>query len=98
MHNLKAVVDRTGKLLATDTIYPHVPRNDWDGSLRTLAAICKQHAVEVVSIGNGTGSRETDKLAALSEGAAPVGSCHAVDFVRPVGEAHEDRTACAAPL
>lgn len=57
-----AVVDRTGKLLATDTIYPHVPRNDWDGSLRTLAAICKQHAVEVVSIGNGTGSRETDKL------------------------------------
>ncbi|MFK7742731.1 MAG: Tex family protein, partial [Planctomycetota bacterium] len=59
-----AIVDRTGKLLATETIYPHVPRNDWDGSLRTLARLCKQHAVEVVSIGNGTGSRETDKLVA----------------------------------
>jgi uncharacterized protein len=58
-----AVVDRTGKLLATTTIFPHVPRDDWDGSLRTLALLCKQHAVNLVSIGNGTASRETDKLA-----------------------------------
>ncbi|MBL8754102.1 MAG: RNA-binding transcriptional accessory protein [Planctomycetes bacterium] len=58
-----AVVDRTGKLLATTTIYPHVPKDDWDGSLRILAVLCKQHAVNLVSIGNGTASRETDKLA-----------------------------------
>ena len=58
-----AVVDRTGKVLATTTIYPHVPKDDWDGSLRTLAVLCKQHAVNLVSIGNGTASRETDKLA-----------------------------------
>jgi uncharacterized protein len=58
-----AVVDRTGKVLATTTIYPHVPKEDWEGSLRTLALLCKQHAVNLISIGNGTGSRETDKLA-----------------------------------
>ncbi|MCR9244849.1 MAG: RNA-binding transcriptional accessory protein [bacterium] len=58
-----AVVDRTGKLLDTATIYPHVPRNDWIGSLQTLTALCKKHAVALVSIGNGTASRETDKLA-----------------------------------
>ncbi|MFN3241612.1 MAG: Tex family protein [Planctomycetota bacterium] len=58
-----AIVDRTGKVLATDTIYPHAPRNDWDGSLRTLAVLCKQHGVDVISIGNGTASRETDRLA-----------------------------------
>ena len=58
-----AVVDRTGKLLATTTIYPHVPKEDWDGSLRTLAVLCKTHAVNLISIGNGTASRETDKLA-----------------------------------
>jgi uncharacterized protein len=58
-----AVVDRTGKLLATTTIYPHVPKEDWDGSLRMLAVLCKQHAVNLISIGNGTASRETDKLA-----------------------------------
>ena len=58
-----AVVDRTGKVLATGTIFPHVPRNDWDGSLRTLAALCQQHGVDVISIGNGTASRETDRLA-----------------------------------
>lgn len=57
-----AVVDRTGKVLATDTVYPHVPRNDWDGSIQRLAMMCKQHGVEVVSIGNGTGSRESDRL------------------------------------
>jgi len=59
-----AVVDRTGKLVDTATIYPHVPRNDWDGALHTLAQLAKKHGVELVSIGNGTASRETDKLAA----------------------------------
>ncbi len=58
-----AVVDRTGKVLATTTIYPHVPKDDWDGSLRVLALLCKQHGVNLISIGNGTASRETDKLA-----------------------------------
>ncbi|WP_042301178.1 Tex family protein [Paraburkholderia kururiensis] len=59
-----AVVDRTGKLLATDTIYPHEPRRDWDGSLAKLARIARETQAELVSIGNGTASRETDKLAA----------------------------------
>jgi protein Tex len=59
-----AVVDRTGKLLATDTIYPHEPRRDWDGSIAKLARIAAQTQAELVSIGNGTASRETDKLAA----------------------------------
>jgi uncharacterized protein len=58
-----AVVDRTGKVLATSTIFPHVPREDWAGSLATLAVLCKQHGVALISIGNGTASRETDKLA-----------------------------------
>ncbi len=58
-----AVVDRTGKVLATDTIYPHEPRRDWDGSLAKLARIAAQTQAELVSIGNGTASRETDKLA-----------------------------------
>lgn len=57
-----AIVDHTGKLLATSTIFPHVPQNQWDKSIRTLANLCQQHKVELVSIGNGTGSRETDKL------------------------------------
>jgi uncharacterized protein len=59
-----AVVDATGKLLDTATIYPHQPRNDWDGSLATLARLTVQHNVELIAIGNGTASRETDKLAA----------------------------------
>ena len=59
-----AVVDATGKLLETATIYPHQPRNDWQGSLVTLARMTVQHDVELISIGNGTASRETDKLAA----------------------------------
>jgi uncharacterized protein len=59
-----AVVDATGKLLETTTIYPHQPRNDWQGSLATLARMVVQHGVELISIGNGTASRETDKLAA----------------------------------
>ncbi|MGC7402574.1 Tex family protein [Pandoraea pneumonica] len=58
-----AVVDRTGKLLGTDTIYPHEPRRDWDGSLARLAKVVAATGAELVSIGNGTASRETDKLA-----------------------------------
>lgn len=56
------VVDGTGKLLAHTVIYPHAPRDDWDGSISTLAKLCKEFKVELVSIGNGTASRETDKL------------------------------------
>ena len=59
-----AVADATGKVVATDTIYPHAPKNQWDASVATLARIAKTHAVELVAIGNGTASRETDKLAA----------------------------------
>jgi len=59
-----AVVDGTGRLLDTATIYPHEPRQDWEGSLRTLGALCAKHQVQLVSIGNGTASRETDRLAA----------------------------------
>jgi uncharacterized protein len=58
-----AVVDRTGKLLATDTIYPHEPRRDWEGSLTRLAKIAGATSAELISIGNGTASRETDRLA-----------------------------------
>ena len=58
-----AVVDATGKLLETTTIYPHPPRNDWAGSLATLARMVVQDNVELISIGNGTASRESDKLA-----------------------------------
>src|SRR5688572_31867530 len=59
-----AVVDGTGKLLDTVTVYPHQPRNDWEGALRTLGAVCRKHGVQLIAIGNGTASRETDKLAA----------------------------------
>ena len=59
-----AVVDATGKLLATATIYPHVPRRNWEASLATLEQLAVRHGVELISIGNGTASRETDKLAA----------------------------------
>ncbi|MBA1323192.1 Tex family protein [Pseudomonas plecoglossicida] len=59
-----AVVDATGKLLDTATVYPHVPRNDWDRTIAVLAALCAKHSVELIAIGNGTASRETDKLAA----------------------------------
>ncbi|MFF7652215.1 Tex family protein [Streptomyces sp. NPDC007983] len=58
-----AVVDATGKVAATDTIYPHVPRNKWDESLDRLAKLAREHDVELIAIGNGTASRETDKLA-----------------------------------
>ncbi|MCX7098568.1 MAG: Tex family protein [Methylococcales bacterium] len=59
-----AVVDATGKVLDTDTIYPHPPRKQWDESIASLAKLIKKHGVDLVSIGNGTGSRETDQLVA----------------------------------
>ncbi len=59
-----AVVDATSKLVATHTVYPHEPRRDWDGALHTLAQLCVTHGVNLIAIGNGTASRETDKLAA----------------------------------
>ncbi|MGO4599698.1 Tex family protein [Terrabacter sp. 2RAF25] len=59
-----AVVDGTGRVVATEVIYPHVPQNEWDRSLATLARLAKDHAVDLVAIGNGTASRETDRLAA----------------------------------
>jgi uncharacterized protein len=59
-----AVVDATGKLVETSTVYPHEPRRDWQGSLYTLGMLCKKHSVNLIAIGNGTASRETDKLAA----------------------------------
>ncbi|NMF97178.1 RNA-binding transcriptional accessory protein [Aromatoleum toluolicum] len=59
-----AVIDRTGKLVDTATIYPFEPRRDREGSLATLAALAKKHAVDLVAIGNGTASRETDRLVA----------------------------------
>jgi uncharacterized protein len=59
-----AVVDATGKLVDTATVYPHEPRRDWEGSLHTLGQLCAKHGVNLIAIGNGTASRETDKLAA----------------------------------
>ena len=58
-----AVVDATGKVLDTNTVYPHEPRNDWEGSLHTLGRLVATHGVNLIAIGNGTASRETDKLA-----------------------------------
>ncbi|MFC1420305.1 Tex family protein [Streptacidiphilus cavernicola] len=58
-----AVVDATGKVVAHDTIHPHVPANRWDESIATLARLCAKHKVDLIAIGNGTASRETDKLA-----------------------------------
>lgn len=57
-----AVVDATGKLVNTATIYPHAPHNQWEASLQVLAELCRQHKIELISIGNGTASRETDRL------------------------------------
>ncbi len=71
-----AVVDATGKVVATDTIYPHEPRRAWDASLATLARLAAAHSVELVAIGNGTASRETERLArelaAQQPGVVPV--------------------------
>jgi uncharacterized protein len=58
-----AVVDPTGKVVDTATVYPHQPRNDWDGALHVLGQLAAKHKVSLISIGNGTASRETDKLA-----------------------------------
>ncbi len=59
-----AVVSDTGKVLDTSTVYPHEPRKDWEGSIHTLGRLCAAHGVNLIAIGNGTASRETDKLAA----------------------------------
>jgi protein Tex len=59
-----AILDATGKVLVTDTIYPHEPRKDWDGSIAKIARLCDQFKVDLVAIGNGTASRETDQLVA----------------------------------
>ncbi|MCB1909422.1 MAG: RNA-binding transcriptional accessory protein, partial [Rhodocyclaceae bacterium] len=66
-----AVVDGTGKLLDTATIHPHEPRRDWDGAIATLAALAGRHRVDLVAIGNGTASRETDRLVAELIGQHP---------------------------
>ena len=58
-----AVVDATGKLVDTATVFPHEPKRDWEGSLHTLGKLCAKHSVNLIAIGNGTASRETDKLA-----------------------------------
>ena len=59
-----AVVDGTGKLVDTATIYPHEPRRDWDGAMAEIARLAKKHGADLIAIGNGTASRETDRLAA----------------------------------
>ena len=59
-----AIVDTTGKLVETATVFPHEPRKDWEGSLHTLGKLCEKYGVNLIAIGNGTASRETDKLAA----------------------------------
>jgi uncharacterized protein len=59
-----AVVDRTGKVVHTGVIYPHVPRNDWQGAMLEIASLARKFSIDLVAIGNGTGSRETDKLMA----------------------------------
>jgi uncharacterized protein len=59
-----AVVSDTGRLLSTDTVYPHEPRRDWEGALNRLGHLCVSHGVDLIAIGNGTASRETDQLAA----------------------------------
>ncbi|MDB5884687.1 MAG: binding domain protein [Polaromonas sp.] len=78
-----AVVDATGKLVETATVFPHEPRKDWDGSLHLLAKLCEKHGVTLIAIGNGTASRETDRLAAdliktmAKPGMAPTGGAQA---------------------
>ena len=81
-----AVVDATGKLVDTSTVYPHEPRRDWDGSLHTLAKLCEKHGVSLIAIGNGTASRETDKLAAdliklVQKGSDASHPCHGMQKV-----------------
>jgi protein Tex len=79
-----AVVDATGKLVDTATVYPHEPRRDWEGSLHQLALLCRKHGVNLIAIGNGTASRETDKLAAdLIKRLSPVRPEPGLSPVRP---------------
>lgn len=73
-----AVIDQTGKVLETTAIYPHAPRNDWQGSLATLAKMVKTHKIELIAIGNGTASRETDKLAGELIKMLPESKCHKI--------------------
>lgn len=73
-----AVIDQTGKVLETAAIYPHAPRNDWQGALITLAKMVKTHKVELIAIGNGTASRETDKLAGELIKMLPKSECHKI--------------------
>ena len=86
-----AVVSATGRVLDTATVYPHEPRRDWQGSLRTLAQLVATHGVNLIAIGNGTASRETDKLAgeliALVAQHAPVSTTKAVIHKLVVSEA-----------
>ncbi len=72
-----AVVDATGKLVDTATVYPHEPKRDWDGALQTLVKLCAKHGVNLIAIGNGTASRETDRLAA--------------DLIKLIGKTTEQR-------
>ena len=81
-----AVVSATGKVLATHTVYPHEPRRDWEGALHALAQLCSAHGVSLIAIGNGTASRETDKLAAdliqrLAAAAAAAGTGAKIDKI-----------------
>jgi uncharacterized protein len=73
-----AVVDGTGKVLATTTIYPFQPRNDRDGAVRALAGLCAAHRVQLIAIGNGTASRETEALVAELLVQRPELGCHKV--------------------
>jgi protein Tex len=68
-----AVIDATGRVVATDTVYPHQPQRRWTEALATLATLVQQHGVELIAIGNGTASRETDKLAGELVKALPGG-------------------------
>jgi uncharacterized protein len=81
-----AVVDATGKLVETATVFPHEPRKDWEGSLHTLAKLSEKHGVNLIAIGNGTASRETDKLAAdlikrITQHAESAGTAWPIDKV-----------------
>jgi uncharacterized protein len=81
-----AVVDATGKLVETATVFPHEPRKDWDGSLHTLAKLSEKYGVNLIAIGNGTASRETDKLAGdliklITKHAESTGSAWPIDKV-----------------
>jgi uncharacterized protein len=81
-----AVVDATGKLVETATVFPHEPRKDWEGSLHTLAKLSEKHGVNLIAIGNGTASRETDKLAAdlikrITQHAESTGTAWPIDKV-----------------